>query len=310
MPTRASASLQVLGRWVAHDKRSIMKKRSVLIHSCATNHHGRPTAARSLTHRALLSTGLIAALSFGCEETKPQEPTQTKTEPAATAAPSVTPPAPAPAPEPVAEAAKPKKKLEDCPADITIENSELEASIRVKAQKPEGPITKADLKRLRSLNLARVAIEELDICLFHHMTELRELFLPPAGIADLSPIAGAKKMETLGIARNPVVDLTPLADMTNMDRLDLASTQVSDLSPLAKMTKMTELTLDGTAVTDIAVLRGMTKLERLSLKSTAIKDIKVLEPLKTLKFLYITDSSVDLGQTGPLAQNGTKIVQD
>jgi Leucine-rich repeat (LRR) protein len=284
-----------------------MKKRSVMNKHAARRLNS--TMLNGLTPRSFLCASLLVALSLGCEDKKTEEPSSAAATPsAAPAAPSA--PAPAPAPEPVAQAEKPKKKLEDCPQDITIENSELEASIRVKAQKPEGAITKADLKKLRSLNLARVAVEDLDICLFHHMTELRELFLPPSGIADLSPIAGSKKMETLGIARNPVVDLSPLADMTNMDRLDLASTQVVDLSPISKMTKMTELTLDGTAVTDLTPIKDMTKLERLSLKSTAIKDITVLQPMKSLKFLYIADSAVDLGQTGSLAQNGTKIVQD
>jgi len=297
-----------LGRSGDHVKRFIMKKRSFM-NKHAAHPQPRGSMVSGLTRHSLLSAGLVVALTFGCEEKKPQEqPAVPATQPAA-ATPSAAPPAPAPAPEPVVEA-KPKKKLEDCPKDITIENGDLEASIRVKAQKPEGPITKADLKRLRSLNLARVAMDDLDICLFHHMTELRELFLPPSGISDLSPIAGAKKMETLGIARNPVIDLGPIADMTSMDRLDLASTQVVDVSPLARMTKLTELTLDGTPVMDISPLKDMTKLERLSLKSTAIKDIKVLEPFKSLKFLYITDSAVDLGQTGGLAQNGTKIVQD
>lgn len=252
--------------------------------------------------------GLVLVL--GCEESKPSE-TAANPPPADT---HVAPIAPAPTavPAPVAEAPRPQKKLEDCPKDLVIENSELEASLRVKAQKPEGTITTSDLKKLRSLNLSRVPLQELDICLFHHMTELRELFLPPSGIVDLSPIANSKKMETLGIARNPVTDLSPLSDMSNMDRLDLASTNVSDLSPLSKMTKLTELTLDGTGVSDISLLANMTKLERLSIKSTAIKDVKVLAALKTLKFLYITDSPIaaDLGQTGALVQNGTKVIQD
>ena len=166
-----------------------MKKRSVM-HKYAARRLN-PAPLSGLTHRSFLCASLIVALTAGCEEKKPQEqPTKAATPPAMPV-PSAAPPAPVPAPAPVVEA-KPKKKLEDCPKDVTIENSELEASIRVKAQKAEGAITKADLKKLRSLNLARVALDDLDVCLFHHMTELRELFLPPSGIADLSPIAGAK----------------------------------------------------------------------------------------------------------------------
>ncbi len=260
--------------------------------------------AMSLPSIGLLSLGL---LSIGCDEKKePESTTTTKpAEPEPVAAPVV------PTPQPAAEAPKPKKKLEDCPADgLVIENADLEAAIRLKAEKPEGELTQADLKKLRSLNLSRVDIPELDICLFTHMSELRELFLGPSGIDDLSPIKNSTKMETLGIARNPISDLGPVSEMTKLDRLDVAKTKVSDLTPLKMMTALTELTLDGTEVTDLSPISGLSQLERLSLKETKIKDIKMLSDFKNLKFLYIAESDVDISQTGPLAQNGTKVIMD
>lgn len=263
-------------------------------------------------HRGLPRAGVIVVCAlglFGCEETKAPEAAK------ATASPAATEPAPvAPKPEPEAEPERPKKKLEDCApgTQVQIDNADLEAAIRVKAQKPEGELTTADLKKLRSLNLARVVIEELDICLFHHMTELRELFIGPVGIDDLSPLSGLKNLETLGFAMNPVSDISPLADMTKMDRLDMANTKVTDLGPLSKMTAMTELTLDGSPVEDTAALHGMTKLERLSIKGTKIGDIKFLSEMKDLKFLYINDSPIaqDVGQTGVVIKNGAKVISD
>ncbi len=252
---------------------------------------------------------LLGLCSLACDEKKEtSDESQTTTKAAAVE--KTLPEAPPPAPvEPLAE--KPKKTLADCDdSQVSIENSDLEAAIRVKAQKPEGPITVADLKRLRSLNLSRVDVPELDICLFHHMKELRELFLGPSGISDLTPISGSTKMETLGVARNPIEDISSLSEMTKLDRLDLAKTKVKDLSPLSKLTALTELTLDGSEVEDISVLSDLTKLERLSLKSTKIKDIKAISDFKSLKFLYIGDSNVSIGQTGQLAQNGTKVIMD
>lgn len=257
----------------------------------------------------ILGMVAVGAVSLAaCDEPKGPEPVK------ATAA-AAKPPEPAPvaAPAPAPEPEKVRKKFEDCePGVVKIDHEGLEAAIRLKAQKPEGKIGIADLKKLRSLNLARVEIEELDICLFHHMTELRELFIGPTGIDDLSPIAGATKIETLGIAMNPITDLSPLAGMTKMDRLDMANTKVSDLSPLSGMTLMTELTLDGSPVEDASALHGMTKLERLSIKGTKIKDIKFLEAMKDLKFIYINDSPIadDIGQTGVVVRNGGKVVSD
>lgn len=281
-------------------------------------HHNRwsssPLVIGGTRQSRLLGSLVLCTTLFGqlgCDEKQELAATTVTTKPADPAA------IPAPmntAPEPVIEPAKPKKTLADCPRDnkLVIENADLQASIRVKAQKPDGVLTTADLKKLRSLNLSRVELDQLDICLFSHMTELRELFIAPTGIDDLSPISGAKHMETLGVAGNPISDLSPLEKMTNLDRLDLAKTKVSDLSALSQLTKLTELTLDGSEVTELTSISGLSELERLSIKSTQIKDLKPLTGLKKLKFLYLADSAAasDMGQTGPIVQNGTKVIED
>lgn len=206
---------------------------------------------------------------------------------------------------------KPAKKLEDCGAELQIDDA-LQGPIRLKAQKPEGEISVADLKKLRSLNLSSVALDELDICVFRHMTELRELFLGPGQVTDLAPIVFATKLESFRGSMNPIEDLSPLSKMTKMDRLDLGKTQVKDLSPLSGMTLMTELMLDGAPVEDIAPLSGMKILEKLSLAKTQVKDVKALSEMKKLEFLYIAESplSEDISATGVLAKNGTKIVTE
>jgi len=205
----------------------------------------------------------------------------------------------------------PAKTLADCGSDLEV-SEEMEGPIRVKAQKPEGAIAVSDLKKLRSLNLSRVPLDSLDICLFRHMTELRELFLGPGQVTDLTPIAGASKLESLRVSMNPVVDLTPLEKMTKMDRLDLGKTQVTDLSPLKGMTKMTELMLDGTPVEDVSPLAAMTLLEKLSVSKTKVGDISALADLKKLEFLYIGESplSDNISATGVVAKNGTKVLSE
>lgn len=217
------------------------------------------------------------------------------------------------APE-TADEPKPKKTLEDCTDENAVEfpSDEFEAAVRLKLQKPDGEITKADLKRLRSLNLTRAKLDELDICLFRHMTNLRELFLGPGKYDDLSPIAGAKHLESLRASLNNVSDISPLEGMKNLDRLDLGKTKVTDLSPLSELKNLTELMLDGTPVSDVSPLAGLTKLERLGLKGTKVEDVSMLADLKALKFLYVRDTPADekFEQFAPLRRNGTKIMSD
>lgn len=214
------------------------------------------------------------------------------------------------APQPTAQ--RPKKKPEDCPAGdtLSIDNPELEQAIRLKAQKPKGDLTKADLRRLTSLNLSQAKVHELDVCLFPHMVNLKELFLGPGDLDDLSPIANATKLETLRASLNNVSDVSPLAKMTKMDRLDLGRTQVKDLSPLANMKALTELILDSTQVEDVSPLSQLTELENLSLKRTKVKDVAPLANLKHLKTIYVAETPADEDPMtfAPLRANGTKVI--
>jgi internalin A len=233
----------------------------------------------------------------------------------AAAAPSAA-PAPTPAPTPTPQAEKPPppkvtKKLEDCPKgpNVEFDQKEIEAEIRKKLQKPDGAITAADLKKVKSLNLSSVKLAGLDVCVFSQLTGLKDLFLGPGDYDDLSPIAGAKDLESLAASRNQVKDLTPLAKMTKLDRLDLGRSQVSDLKPIAELTNLTELALDDCPVEDISPLVKMTKLEKLSIQRTKVKDASPLKALKKLKFLYVNGTPADEdGMTlAPVRGNGTKV---
>ena len=259
----------------------------------------------------VVSLGLLAA----CEE-KPAAPAA----PSATAA-AAPPPAPtteapaATATQAAAPAApRPKKKLEDCAKgpNVEFEQKEVEAEIRKKLPKPDGPITAADLAKLKSLNLSQAKLAELDVCLFSKMKNLKELFLGPGEFDDLSPLAGATQMESLRASINQVKDLKPLEGMTRLDRLDLGRTQVSDVKPLASLKKLTELQLDDTLIEDVSPLAGLTELTTLSLKRTKVKDVAALKNLKKLKFLYTGGSLLDADPmaVAPVRANGTKIIAD
>jgi internalin A len=224
-------------------------------------------------------------------------------------------PAPTPeavAPEPEPEPARPKKTLADCSdsKEASFPSPEFEGAVRVKLQKPDGAISKAELKGLRSLNLSQVALDELDICLFHHMTGLKELFLGRGKINDLGPISGATRLESLRASLNPIVDLSPLEKMTKMDRLDLAHTKVTDLAPLSGMTLVTELALNDTPIEDVSPLAKMTKMETLSLQRTKVKDVSALKDMSELKFIYVADSPAadDPLAFAALRKHGAKVM--
>lgn len=235
---------------------------------------------------------LVSLCVIACED--PPKP-ESKAAETAAAAPTA---APAPTPPPKAQAApkKPKKQLADCAKgpNVTFEQKGVEDEVRRKLPKPTGDITVADLKKLKSFNMSQVkGTAELDVCIFSHMTGLKELFLGEGTFDDLSPIAGASNLESLRASINQVSDLKPLAKLKKLDRLDLGRTQVKDITPLAELTALTELQLDGTEVEDLAPLAKLTLLETLSVKGSKVKDLSPLAGLKKLKSVDGRDTPAD-----------------
>jgi internalin A len=248
----------------------------------------------SIARNRWVVLSLISLCGAACEDPPKQEAKPAET---AAAAPAPTPaPTTAAAPKEEPKAKKAKKQLSDCPKGptVTFEQKGIEDEVRRKLPKPAGDITVADLKKLKSFNLSQVkGLEELDVCIFSHMTGLKELFLGEGTFDDLSPIAGATNLESLRASINQVSDLTPLSKLKRLDRLDLGRTQVKDLAPLAELTALTELQLDGTQVEDLKPLAKLTLLETLSVKGTKVKDLSPLDGLKKLKSVDGRDTPAD-----------------
>ncbi|MEO8900826.1 MAG: leucine-rich repeat domain-containing protein [Polyangiaceae bacterium] len=261
-------------------------------------------------HASLAALGLVFALNACDDPPKPEE------KPAASAAPVAPPPAPAPTPSaaPVAAATTPPKKtLAECGKGPNAEFDQpgLEAEIRKKLQKPDGAISLADLKKVRSVNLSQAPrTAALDVCTFSHLTALKDVFLPPGDYDDISVLAGLSDLESISAAHNNVKDVSSLSKLKKLDRLDLAHTQVTDVTPIAQLTTLTELTLDDTPITDISPLAKLTKLEKLGIQHTQVKDASSLKALKKLKVLYAAGTPADEdGVTlAPIKGNGTKVI--
>jgi internalin A len=248
----------------------------------------------SIARRRFAAFAVVSLSLIACEDRPQPEAKPVETAAVAPAvAPTAAPPADA---KPEVKPAKPKKQLTDCPKGtaVTFEQKGMEEEVRRKLPKPTGDITTADLKKLKSFNLSQVkGMEELDVCIFSHMTNLKELFLGEGSFDDLSPISGATNLESLRASINQVSDLKPLSKLKKLDRLDLGRTQVKDIAPLAELTALTELQLDGTQVEDISPLAKLTLLETLSVKGTKVKDLSPLDNLKKLKSVDGRDTPAD-----------------
>lgn len=217
--------------------------------------------------------------------------------------------APPPETAPTGTAAAPKQRV-DCKPGASVEFTDpaLEAEVRRKLSKDKGPLTPADLKAVRTVNLSGNKGADLDPCVFPLLTGVKDIFLGPSQIVDLSPLSTLVQLESLRASVNKVSDLTPLAKLTKLDRLDLGRTGARDLKPLAGLVNLTELQLDDTEVSDLTPLAACTKMEKLSIKRTQVKDLTPLRAMTKLKFLYIEGTPVE--DVSPLgAIKGVKVVR-
>lgn len=247
--------------------------------------------------------------AFACDEKK-ADPA-----PAKATASAVLPAAPPPASEaPVDDEAPKKKEPKVCKPGSVVDfegNAALEAQVRLKLSKEKGDVSVADLAKVKSINLSQSKVDELDPCIFPHFKNLKELFLGPGKLDDLSPIADLKNLEALRASLNRVSDLKPLANLAKMDRLDLGHTRVMDLAPLSGLTEMTDLQLDDTPVSDLKPLSECKKLERLSIQRTNVKDLAPLRELEKLKFLYTSGAPIeDKFALAPLVTKGLKVISE
>jgi len=103
--------------------------------------------------------------------------------------------------------------------EVVFPDKNLEAAIRKQLEKPEGPLTRGDVKRLEVLDASE------------------------AEIGNLSGIEHAINLTTLLLAGNQISDVSPLASLTNLTELNLYNNQISDVSPLASLTNLTSIRL-------------------------------------------------------------------
>jgi internalin A len=195
-----------------------------------------------------------------------------------------------------ADAAPPRKRRTGpCPkeATVTFDDPTLEAVVRRQLQQPTGPVARAELHKIKTLDLAQAKSDDwLDPCMYGEFTGVKGLYLAAGTLEDVTPLKGLTLLESLRLASTAVKDLSPLIGLGKMDRLDLSHTPVEDISPLASMVNLTELQLDDTIVADLSPLAKTRKLEMLSIQNTRISDLGPLRVLTKLKKLYIGGSLV------------------
>ena len=114
--------------------------------------------------------------------------------------------------------------------------------------------------------------------------------------ADISALAGLKKLRILELSSNQIEDISLLEGLTELRILQIKGSPIKDLQPLANLTNLRHLYLsDVSPITlnlDIRPLANLIHLEALSLENCRVSDISVLAGLKKLRSLDLTNNQI------------------
>jgi len=125
------------------------------------------------------------------------------------------------------------------------------------------------------------------------------LSLMGSGIADLSPLAALRSLQSLACSYTHVGDLSPLAALRSLQSLDCSWTLVGDLSPLAELHSLQWLNCSHTEVGDLSPLAGLRSLQWLNCGGTRVCDLSPLGAMYSLRSLDCLGTQV--GDLSPLA---------
>jgi len=120
----------------------------------------------------------------------------------------------------------------------------VENEVRKASNKPTGELTKEDLEKMSSLDLAYNKLAEL-----------------PDSLEKLT------NLTFLGLDSNQLTDVKGLEKLTQLKKLFLPDNQLTDVKGLEKLTMLTSLFLQNNKLTDVKGLENLTKLTNLNLSN-------------------------------------------
>lgn len=161
----------------------------------------------------------------------------------------------------------------------------LEAAVRAELDRPEGPVTREDLKEIRRLAVVgqEVVGEERSLqcrlCLY--LDDVPQIDQPRGDISDISLLADMPNLTDLTLCRQEISSLEALEDLP-LRELYLVDDQVEDLSSLEELPELEVLYIGSNPAEDLSPLASLKKLRELNLDSWLMHEPESLAPLEEL----------------------------
>lgn len=161
----------------------------------------------------------------------------------------------------------------------------LEAAVRAELDRPQGSVTREDLKEVRRLAVVGQEVVEEErnfrcsLCIY--LDEVAQIDQPKGDISDISLLAEMPNLTTLYLCRQEIGSLEALEGLP-LRELYLIENQVEDLSPLERLPELEVLYIGSNPAEDLSPLASLKKLRELNLDSWLMHEPESFAPLERL----------------------------
>lgn len=125
--------------------------------------------------------------------------------------------------------------LTGCPAEVFIQDDDLELAVRRALDLPLWAITETELLKLRHLDARNAGVRTLkglELALNLSWLDVSNETSGTGGITDISPLARLRNLTFLDLSHNEITDVSPVAGLSNLDILLLAGNDVFNILPI------------------------------------------------------------------------------
>ncbi|MEZ5299450.1 MAG: leucine-rich repeat domain-containing protein [Verrucomicrobiales bacterium] len=171
----------------------------------------------------------------------------------------------------------------------------LEAVVRQQVFEKRGkaePLTEADVANISTVSSLKgsgiKSLKGLEKC-----PQLALLELPDNEIADLSPLRGLKKLQSLTLSGNKIGSIEPLGECPALQYINLENNQVADIGAVANLKALNSLYLGGNKIEDLKPVENLPKLWTLSVGKNPLKNLQPIETLGWLTSLSLNETGID-----------------
>lgn len=211
--------------------------------------------------------------------------------------------------QPAAEAEQPAPAAEEAKL---FPDPGLEAAVRAEVFEKrynQEPLTVDDVKKISRVVGVGKGIKSLEG--LQHCAAIMLIDLGKNEIADVSPLAGLKKLQSITLSNNQIKDIKPLEELTAVQLLDLSGNQVESLEAITKMSNLRSLWMADNKIKSLQPVTQLPKIWSLHVAGNGLTDISPVGSLKWLTNLDIDRNEVtSLESLKPLTELDILLVRD